>query len=168
MEEKYTEIVVVDRARTERAMAEWRSEALSRAREDVAAMVTGSCFLGIEKDPNAAFIVAVMQKQFLILSRESTATVRLFPWIRPTERNVLCIVSVDEKAMSAEGKDALEVLYRVCDDVSERTDPDGRLRCRFALHDVWASYRQRGGTLAEWMRMTYGEPEKGPAPEETP
>ena len=79
-EEKYApENVSVDRQRTALAVEAWNTEAMRRARDDLYYHLTGRTFLGLERDPNAAFIVGVMQKHFLNLSREKAVTVRLVP-----------------------------------------------------------------------------------------
>ena len=161
-EEKYApDKVIVDRIRTERAVAAWNYEARRRAREDIYRKLTGTTFVGLERDPNAAFIVSLMQQQFKKLARERAAEIVAFPQYRKDQPKVMGIVTVDEEFLGQNGQEALEVLRRVCDDVSQReyTDEDGRprLRIRFSLADVWATFDHRGKSYKEWLWLTYGE-----------
>ncbi len=160
-EEKYApDKVIVDRIRTERAISAWNYEARRRAREDIYARLTGSTFVGLERDPNAAFIVAVMQKYFLQLSEDPAAKIIAVPHYRKDRPRVLGIAVVDEEALSEPGREALLILRRVSDDVSERevVDENGcrRLRIRFMLSDVWATFDHRGKSYQEWLWLTYG------------
>ena len=160
-EEKYAPaLVTVDRRRTARAVADWNEEAFRRAKDDLYYRLTGRTFLGLEPDPNARFIVAVMQKHFLTLSREEGVTVRLIPVIRDNSPRAVGVISLSEEKLSREGKGSLMILRCVSDDVSETEEPweDGavRRRIRFTLHDVWESFERRGNAYAEWLRLTYG------------
>lgn len=147
----------VDRERTSRAVAEWNDEARRRAGEDIRVRLEGRTFAGLEKDPNAAFIVGVMQKYFLVLARDSAAAVRLFPFIRDSARHVMGIVSAAEGELNADSREALAILRRLSDEVFEKPEEDGRIRLRFLIYDVWKSYEERDRSYAEWMRLTYGE-----------
>ena len=160
-EEKYApDKVIVDRTRTERAIAAWNYEARRRAKEDIYVKLTGSRFVGIRQDPNAAFIVGVMQKHFLNLSKDEAARIVKFPYYQNGSPKVMGIVSVEEAALGNAGREALLILRHISDDVSEREyeDEDGRTRrrIRFTLTDVWASYEYRGNAYQEWLWLTYG------------
>ena len=99
-EEKYSpDRVEVDRALTERAVAAWNAEARRRAREDIYFKLTGSTFVGLERDPNAAFIVGVMQKEFLRLSRDPAAQILRVPCFRKNEPAILGVLTVEEDAL---------------------------------------------------------------------
>ena len=162
-EEKYApENVSVDRQRTALAVEAWNTEAIRRAKDDLYYHLTGRTFLGLERDPNAAFIVGVMQKHFLNLSREKTVTVRLVPCIRENSPRAVGILSLREEELSSSGRESLLILRHICDDVSETEEPgedDGglRQRIRFTVHDVWESFELRGNAYAEWIRLTYGQ-----------
>lgn len=160
-EEKYApDKVLVDRIRTQRAIAAWNFEARRRAKEDIYFRVTGSTFVGLERDPNAAFVVGVMQKHFLNLAKDPAAQVVLFPHYRNDRPAVMGIISVDEGALEETGRESLLILSCISDDVSRReyTDEEGRVRfrIRFTLRDVWASYDHRGNAYKEWLWLTYG------------
>ena len=161
-EEKYApNKVIVDRIRTERAVAAWNFEARRRAREDIYVKLTGSTFVGLERDPNAAFIVGVMQKHFLNLGKDPAAEIVLFPHFRNDRSKVTGIISVEEDALSDDGREALLILRNISDDVSERefTDENGRVRrrIRLTLEDVWATWDHRGTSYREWLWLTYGD-----------
>ena len=161
-EEKYAPgLVWVDRQRTARAVREWNEEARSRARDDMYMRLTGRTFLGIEPDPNAAFIVSVMQKHFFTLAGERGVVVHMVPCIRENAPDAVGIVTLNEAALSPEGRSSLDALLSTCDDVSRSREPgeEGgpRVRLRFAVHDVWKTYERRGNRYAEWLRLTYGE-----------
>ena len=160
-EEKYSpHLVWVDRQRTAQAVREWNEEARSRAKDDIYMRLTGRTFLGIEKDPNAAFVVSVMQKHFLNLAREKGVVIHMVPTIRENSPVAVGIITLDEAALSREGRESLEILRSVCDDVSRTREPGeeggGRRRLRFTVHEVWETYERRGNRYAEWLRMTYG------------
>ncbi len=160
-EEKYApENITVDRERTERAVAAWNLEARRRAREDIYVKLSGRRFFGLKRDPNAAFIVSVMQKYFLLLAKDKAASIRLFPYYREDAPKVVGIISVDEARLQPAAKEALFILRHICDDVSETEENDadgvGRSRIRFTLCDVWASYEYRGKAYDEWLWLTYG------------
>ena len=160
-EEKYAPgTFVVDRAATMRAVAAWREEALRRAREDMRVRMLGRSFQGIEKDPNAAFVVGVMQKHFMVLARDSAVSVKLFPYIRENAPRAVGVLTVWEEALGQEGRESLLILRRICDDVTQKevSDDDGQpvLRIRFTIHDVWSRYERRGNSYAQWLKLTYG------------
>ena len=160
-EEKYApELFTVDRETTERAIAAWNFEARRRAREDIYVKLTGRRFLGLRRDPNAAFIVGVMQKYFVRLAKDKAASIRLFPFYREDAPIVMGVISVDEAKLETPAREALLILRHICDDVSQREEEgeDGRtlLRIRFTLHDVWCSYEYRGNAYDEWLWLTYG------------
>lgn len=160
-EEKYApECIVVDREKTERAISAWNFEARRRAKEDIYVKLTGRRFLGLRRDPNAAFIVGVMQKYFLLLAKDKAATIRLFPYYREDAPKVVGIISVDEERLENAAREALLILRHICDDVSQKAEQgeEGRtlLRIRFTLHDVWSSYEYRGNAYDEWLWLTYG------------
>ena len=161
-EEKYApDKITIDRVRTEQAVADWNHEARRRAREDIYYKLTGSTFVGLERDPNAAFIVSVMQQQFRKLARERSADIIAFPQYRKDQPRVMGIVTLDEEFLGQVGWEAINVLRRVSDDVSEReyTDEEGhtRRRLRFTLTNVWATYDHRGKSYKEWLWLTYGD-----------
>ena len=161
-EERYApDKITVDRARTERAIADWNTEARRRVRKDLYDKLTGSTFVGLERDPNAAFIVSVMQREFQRLGKDRAAEVVVFPVYRKDQPKVMGVVIVEEEFLGYAGREALQVLRRVCDDVSEReyTDDEGRelRRIRFTLADVWATYDHRGKSYREWLWLTYGD-----------
>ena len=167
-EEKYApDKVLVDRIRTLRAIEAWNFEARRRAKEDIYFRVTGSTFVGLERDPNAAFVVGVMQKHFLNLAKDPAAQVILFPHYRNDRPAVMGVVSVDEEALEETGRESLLILRCISDDVGEReyTDEEGRARrrIRFTLTDVWASWDHRGNAYKEWLWLTYGGEEPAPA-----
>ena len=160
-EERYApDKVTVDRDLTEQVMAAWRREALRRAREDMRVRLMGRSFRGIEKDPNAAFVVGVMQKYFMRLSRDSAVCVKLFPYVRENAPRVVGVLTVWEAALGQEGRESLLILRHICDDVTEKEvpDDDGQpvTRIRFTIHDVWSRFEQRGNSYAQWMKLTYG------------
>ena len=165
-EEKYApDKILVDRIRTERAVAAWNYEARRRAKEDIYFRVTGSTFVGLERDPNAAFTVGVMQKHFLSLAQDPAAQIVLFPRFRSDRPAVMGVVSVDEESLTEAGRESLLILRCISDDVGEReyTDEEGaaRRRIRFTLTDVWATYDHRGNAYKEWLWLTYGGEEPG-------
>ena len=160
-EERYApDKVIVDRMRTERAIAAWNYEARRRAKEDIYVKLTGSTFVGLERDPNAAFIVGVMQKYFMQLSEDPAARIVAVPHFRRDRPGVLGVAVVDEEALTDAGREALLILRRVSDDVSERELPaengSTRRRIRFMLTDVWATFNHRGNSYEEWLWLTYG------------
>lgn len=160
-EERYApDRVVVDRALTAIAVAAWRQEALRRAREDMRIWMTGRSFRGIEKDPNAAFLVGVMQKHFIVMARDSAVSVKLFPYIRENAPQVVGILGVREDDLGYEARKSLQVLRHICDDVGERRTADEVdrpvLRLRFTITDVWSRYERRGNSYAQWLKLTYG------------
>ena len=161
-EEKYSpNLVWVDRQRTAQAVREWNEEARSRARDDAYMRLTGRTFLGIEPDPNAAFVVGVLQKHFFNLVREKNVVVHMVPCIRENAPDAVGIVTLNEAALSPEGRESLEILVSSCDDVTRSREPgeEGgpRVRLRFTVHDVWKTYERRGNSYAEWLRLTYGD-----------
>ena len=161
-EEKYApDKVLVDRIRTERAIAAWNYEARRRAKEDIYIKLTGSTFVGLERDPNAAFIVGVMQKLFVSLAKDPAAQIVRFPGFRKDQPKIMGIVTVAEDALGEAGREALLILRRISDDVSEREfeDEEGRTRrrIRFTLTEVWATYDHRGKSYREWLWLTYGD-----------
>ena len=160
-EEKYApDKILLDRMRTARAISAWNFEARRRAREDIFARLTGNTFVGLERDPNAAFVVGVMQKHFLILAKDPAASIIHFPRYRTDRPIVVGVVSVDENALQDEGRESLLILRRISDDVGERevTDEEGRTRnrIRFTLTEVWSVYDHRGNSYQEWLWLTYG------------
>ena len=161
-EEKYApKVVLVDRRRTALAIADWNEEARRRAKDDLYYRLTGRTFLGIEPDPNAAFVVGVMQKHFLNLSGEKNVIVRMVPCIRENSPRAVGVISLVESDLSQKGTESLRILRSVCDDISQSEEaPDGdgvvRRRLRFTIHEVWETYERRGNTYAEWLKLTYG------------
>lgn len=160
-EERYApDKIVVNRTLTTMAVAAWRQEALRRAREDLRVWMTGRSFRGIEKDPNAAFLVGIMQKHFMVMARDRDVSVNLFPYIRENAPRVAGILTVREEALGQEARESLLILRSICDDVSEREvqDQEGRTlrRIRFTVMDVWSRYERRGDSYAQWLKLTYG------------
>ena len=160
-EEKYSpNLVWVDRQLTAKTIEEWNREARSRARDDVYMRLTGRTFLGIEQDPNAAVVVGVMQKHFFNLARERGVIVHMVPAIRENSPVAVGIITLNEAELSPEGRESLEVLRSVCDDISQTREPgeegSGKQRLRFTVHEVWETFERRGNSYAEWLRMTYG------------
>ena len=151
-EERYApERIIVNRTLTMRAIAAWNQEARRRAREDIFVKLTGHSFVGLERDPNASFIVGVMQKEFLRLYRDPAVQILRVPCFRKNEPTILGVLTVEEEVLTEDGREALLILRRVSDDVSERTvtDDDGRerRRIRFTLTEVWATFDHRGNSL---------------------
>ena len=163
-QEKYApEKILLDRMRTQIAMARWKEEAMRRAREDIRLRMTGQCFRGIEKDPNAAFTVGVMQKYFLKLASEASAVVYVVPCIRTNDRHVLGVLSLRDGELSDEAREALLILEKISDDFSVDRGRDGMRRYRFSLFEVWNTFEVRGNSYRDWIRLTYGDQPSGSA-----
>ena len=163
-EEKYApERVAVDRLRTKLTIEAWNREARRRARVDMYDRLTGREFAGTVKDPNAAFIVAMMQKHFLLLSRQRGVTVYAVPCIREESPEAVGEFTCREEELDGNGVLALRQLREISDDVTENeeTDADGNKikRFRFTVGGVWSDYIRRGHSYDEWLRMTYGKEE---------
>ena len=163
-EEKYApERISVDRLRTKLTIEAWNREARRRARVDLYDRLTGREFTGTAKDPNAAFIVAMMQKHFLLLSRQRGVTVYAVPCIREESPAAVGEFTCREEDLDGDGTLALRQLREICDDVteSEETDADGKpcKRFRFTVESVWSDFVQRGNSYDEWLELTYGKEE---------
>ena len=161
-EEKYApERIQVDRQRTAQTIQAWNEEARSRAKFDTYLRLMGRTFLGIEQNPNAAFVVGVMQRHFLNLSAERGVVVHMVPAIRENSPMAVGIITLHEALLSREGQEALKILRSVCDDVTQTPEPgeedSGRQRLRFVVRDVWKTYERRGNSYEEWLRMTFGK-----------
>ena len=163
-EEKYApERVMVDRLRTALTVEAWNREARRRARVDAYDRLTGREFTGTRQDPNAALIVAMMQKQFLRLSGQFGVTVYAVPCFREESPDAVGIFTCVEEKLDWNGVQAVEQLRELCDQVSETEEVDdlGRnvKRFRFTVRNVWSDFIRRGNSYDEWLELTYGEKE---------
>jgi len=164
-EEKYApERVIVDRLRTALAVEAWNREARRRARVDLYDTLTGREFTGTEQDPNAAFIVGLMQKHFYLLSRQRGVTVYAVPCIREESPAAVGEFTCVEEELDGDAHLALRRLREISDEVTEteETDEEGNplKRYRFAVHSVWSRFIRRGHSYDEWLRLTYGPEEE--------
>ncbi len=163
-EEKYApERVMVDRLRTALTVEAWNREARRRARVDAYDRLTGREFTGTRRDPNAALIIAMMQKQFLTLSGQFGVTVYAVPCFREESPDAVGVFTCVEDKLDWNGTQALNQLRKLCDDVyvNEETDDLGRAvkRYRFVVSNVWSDFVRRGGSYNEWLELTYGKKE---------
>ena len=153
------ETVTVDESRTMAFLDEWRREAVCRLRSDLLRMRFGQSFRGHETDPNAAFIVGVMQKHFRSLAMEPTADVLYFPHIREDRPCVEGLVCVYEGGLSQQGLDSLEILRCVADSVTETEKKLGWYEysyIRFEVSNIWQRWSLPGGAYSQWLQMTFG------------
>ena len=157
------EDIRLDHLRTALAIEAWNREARRRARVDAYDRLTGREFTGTKQDPNAAFIIAVMQKHFLSLSRQRGVTVYAVPCFREESPDAVGIFTCVEDKLDWPGWQAVKQLREICDDVTEteETDDLGRTvkRFTFTVRGVWSEFIQRGHSYEDWLALTYGKEE---------
>ena len=158
------EDIRLDRLRTALAIEAWNREARHRARVDAYDRITGREFTGTKQDPNAAFIIAVMQKQFLLLSGKPGVTVYAVPCFREESPDAAGIFTCVVEKLDWYGTEAIRRLREICDDVTESEEIDdlGRnvKRFTFTVRDVWSEYVRRGHSYEDWLELTYGKKEE--------
>ena len=118
------EDIRLDRLRTALAIEAWNREARHRARVDAYDRITGREFTGTKQDPNAAFIIAVMQKQFLLLSGKPGVTVYAVPCFREESPDAAGIFTCVVEKLDWYGTEAIRRLREICDEVTESEEID--------------------------------------------